>query len=244
MKDTKNSIIFSGILGLSFIISALIGGYAIYKIRSGQDGLSVTGSAVAHVTSDQAKWTPSFSRVVKASELKYGYATMASDLVIVKKFFADNGLTDQDYSVSQVFMNENYDYNNSNGVEREKEYTLMQNISLTSNDVTKITQLAKSTGALISQGVLFNATPVEYYYSKLADLRVSLLSDAIKDARARADRIASSDDQQVGSLRSASGGVVQVLSANSVDISDYGSYDTSSIEKSVMITVKAAFSFK
>jgi hypothetical protein len=48
----------------------------------------------------------------------------------------------------------------------------------------------------------------------------------------------------VGSIRSASMGVVQVLSPQSIEISDYGSYDTSSVEKEVMVTVKAAFSLR
>jgi len=36
-------------------------------------------------------------------------------------------------------------------------------------------------------------------------------------------------------------GVVQVMPVNSVEISDYGTYDTGSIEKEVMVTVKALF---
>jgi hypothetical protein len=39
-------------------------------------------------------------------------------------------------------------------------------------------------------------------------------------------------------------GVVQVTQPNSVDISDYGNYDVSTIEKEVMITVRASFSLK
>jgi hypothetical protein len=36
-------------------------------------------------------------------------------------------------------------------------------------------------------------------------------------------------------------GVVQVMTAGAIEISDYGSYDTSGIEKEVMVTVKADF---
>jgi hypothetical protein len=50
--------------------------------------------------------------------------------------------------------------------------------------------------------------------------------------------------KKVGQLKSASSGVVQVMSANSLDISDYGSYDTSKIEKNIMLTVKATFTLK
>jgi hypothetical protein len=39
-------------------------------------------------------------------------------------------------------------------------------------------------------------------------------------------------------------GVVQVMPVGAIEISDYGSYDTSGIEKEVMTTVKATFSLE
>ena len=104
--------------------------------------------------------------------------------------------------------------------------------------------MAQKTPDLINKGVIFSTNPVEYYYSKLPDLRVSLLSDAIKDAQARAGKMAEATGKKVGVLRSAASGVVQVRSANSLEVSDYGTYDTSKINKNVMVTVKAAFELK
>jgi len=75
-------------------------------------------------------------------------------------------------------------------------------------------------------------------------LRVSLLSDAIKDAQARAAKMAEATGRKVGDLKSAASGVVQVLSSNSLEVSDYGTYDTSKINKNVMVTVRAAFGLK
>jgi hypothetical protein len=72
-------------------------------------------------------------------------------------------------------------------------------------------------------------------------MRVELLSEAIKDAKARAEAIAKESGRQVGELREATGGVVQVLSQGGVDISDSGSYDTESLNKEVMVTVRATF---
>ena len=108
----------------------------------------------------------------------------------------------------------------------------------------KITDLAKNAQALTALGVIFASESLEYYYSKLPDLRVSLLSDAIKDAKARAQKIAESSGKKVGNIKSASVGVVQVMPVNSVEISDYGTYETGSIEKEVMVTVKALFTLQ
>lgn len=70
---------------------------------------------------------------------------------------------------------------------------------------------------------------------------MSLLGAAVSDAKARAEQIAGATKQKVGKLKSAQSGVVQVLRSNSIDVADYGMYDTSTIEKEVMVTVRATF---
>jgi len=230
------------VLGLCLIASFVIGSITFYKVRSLDNFLSVTGSATREVVSDSAKFSGNFSRIVKLSEIKSGYNQISNDLVLVKAFLKSQGVADSDITISTVSMMQNYDYNQN--VQTEKEYTISQTVEVSSADVTKISSLAQNTKRLIDAGVIFSSNPVEYYYTKLPQLRVDLLSDAIKDAKARAGKLAESSGQGVGSLKSASIGVVQVLSSNSLEVSDYGTYDTSKINKTVMVTVKASFNLK
>jgi hypothetical protein len=67
------------------------------------------------------------------------------------------------------------------------------------------------------------------------------LGQAIADAKARAVEIAKSGGASIGKLKSASSGVVQVMAPNSTNVEDYGSYDTSTIDKEVSVTARAAF---
>ena len=240
MKEYKNIVMLASIIGGSLVLSAFIGCFTAYKIRSLDNVLSVTGSASQHVVSDQVKWSSSFSRIVTLNKLNQGYADMASDLAKVKKFFTDNGIDESKLDISPITMSENYDDNSQSGISN---YTLVQSIDLTSTDVQGVTALAKKAGDIVGEGVIFSTTDIAYSYSGLANLRVSLLSNALKDAKARASAIAQSDGEGVGSLRSAASGVVQVLPQNAIDdVSDYGTYDTASINKEVMVTVKATFS--
>jgi len=236
--DSKSSVTLGIIIGLSLMISTVIGGYSFYKVRSLDNTLGVTGSTTRAVKSDLVKWQSGFSRIVTLDNLKSGYAQMAKDKQIVDKFFKDNGIDDKDITVSAVQMNQNYNYNQNS---EPTQYTLIQNIQVQSADIDKITALAKNIQALIDAGVIFSTQSVDYYYTKLPDLRVQLLGDAIKDAKARAEQIAGASGKKVGSLKSAASGVVQVLQPNSTDVSDYGSYDTQTIDKEVMVTVKATF---
>ncbi len=243
-SSLPSSLVTLGIvIGASLLLSTLVGAFSFYKVRSFDDSLSVTGSARMNVTSDQVKWITNFSRQVKVSSLKQGYDQMAADLKKVQEFYTSRGVSADSLIISPVSMYEVYDY--SQGSEnREKQYTLGQTVELSSADVGAVTTLAKDASVLASQGVIFQTQSLEYYYSKLPELRVSLLADAVKDAKARAAIIAESSGRSIGTLKSAAQGVVQVLPANSVEVSDYGAYDTSRIDKQVMVTVRAAFTIR
>ncbi len=239
-SSTKAVSFGATILSVGFIVCTLIGGYFFYQARALDNVLSVTGSAKMDVTSDQVKWVTVITRPTTASTLKAGYAQMNSDATLVKQFYTDNKIDPQALTISPVQMNEVYEQYAS----ADKKYTLTQTFELDSADIDGVTALSKGTESLIQKGVIASTQTLEYSYSKLPDLRVSLLADAVKDARARANEIVTGTGQAVGKLKSASSGVVQVLSPNSTDVSDYGSYDTSSIKKSIMVTVKATFSLK
>lgn len=238
MEKSNKIIIFAAILGASLVAAAFIISNTFLSIKKLDNVISVSGSAKQKVKADSARWTGNFSRSIMKDQLKDGYAKMKNDEKIVGDFFASHGF--KNIEISPVFMNEIY----KNDQNAPKEYNLVQNIEIKSDDVLKMKELAKSSDELAAQGIIFSANPVEYYYSKLPELRVSLLPEAIKDAKKRAEAIAQSSDKELGAIKSVAMGVVQVMTVGSVDISDYGSYDTSSLDKEVMIAVKATFSLK
>lgn len=233
-------IIFGVILGICLIIAAGIGSFTFYTVRTQNETLMVTGSVKQQVTSDLAKWSGSFQRNIPQEDLKAGYAQMKQDQQLVLQFFNDNGYDSSKVLISPVFMEAPFQYD----PDAPQEYILRQTVEIQDNDVQKITSMANSTQILIDLGVIFQTYSLEYYYTKLQELRIALLKDAVADAILRAQKIAESTGLEVGSIKSANAGVVQVLQVNSTDISDYGTYDTSTIEKEVMVTVTAIFNLK
>lgn len=221
-------------------LAAFIGGMFFLEGRS-TNTLSVTGSTKTQVTADKGKLVLLIGREIYQSNLRMGYTYIANDRAAVQKFFKDQGVDIQTLVVNPVFSNQMYAYDNK---EPEPRYQLSQTIEFQSDDVQKIKSLAESIPAIAQEGVLVSIQSVEYTYSKLPELRISLLADAMKDAKARAEEIATSAGNKVGGVKSASSGVVQVLPRNSIDVADYGAYDTSSIEKDVMVTVRAEFNMR
>ncbi|MFA6273765.1 MAG: SIMPL domain-containing protein [Candidatus Paceibacterota bacterium] len=240
MENNKNYLVFGLILGLSLIISAGIGSFTFYKLRS-MDYISTTGSSRKSVISDKVKWTSSITRQAQISTIKESYVKMDNDLKEVKNFLATNGILAESIDISPVFMNEIWDQNQAS----EKKYNLVQNITVQSTDIEKISNLTKNTNSLVAEkGILFSTNSLEYFYSKLPETRIELLASAVQDAKARAEQLANAGGKKIGVLKSASSGVVQVMSPNSMEISDYGMYDTSSINKEIMVAVKASFEIK
>lgn len=238
-NNLKSSVVLVGLLlGLSLILSTLIGAYTFYRVRSFDNALAVTGSAKQAVIADTVKWVANFNRTVELGGMKAGYEQMEKDLAIVKKYYADKSFAEDKLVISPVFMDEVWDPNNRGEAKR---YVLRRTIEVRSTDVKKVSEIAGNSSELINAGVIFSTQSLEYYYSKLPELRVSLLSAALGDAKARAAEIAKASGKKVGGLKAASSGVVQVLSKDSIEVSDYGAYDTSNIDKEVMVTVKATF---
>jgi hypothetical protein len=239
-NDQQKLIYPSVILGVCLVIAAGIASYAFYQSRQVGDSLTVTGSTKQKIVSDSVKWRSGFTRNVPVNNLKGGYAQMKNDQTAVMKFFKDNGINETQVDISPVFVDKPFQYDRN----VPQEYILRQDVLLQSDQVDKINALSKNIQKLIDSGVIFSSQGLEYYYTKLPDLRISLLGDAVKDAKARADKLMENSGSSVGALKTVTTGVVQVLPVNSVEVSDYGAYDTSTIEKEAMVTVKATFAIK
>ena len=242
MEKSKSIIVATIILSFALLICTVVYSDSLFKIQNLNNTLSVTGSATKTVQSDLAKLNSSFSRTVSATQLKTGYAQMSSDQALVEQFLLANGITEDEYEIYPVSMYEQYDYNKEPGA--VSNYNLSQQVIVSSKDIDKIKTLSNQTEELINQGVIYQSNSPEYYYTALKDERVNLLPAAVKDAQNRATAIAESTGKSLGDLTSASMGVVQVMQPNSVDVSSYGTYDTMTIEKEVMITVRTDFVLK
>ncbi len=233
-------VVFGVIIGICLIIAASIASLTFYIVRTQNETLTVTGSVKQKVTSDLVKWKGGFQRNVPIEDLKAGYVQMKQDQDLVLQFFKENGFNSNQVLITPVFMEMPFQYDPN----APKEYILRQYVEIQSDKVQEVTAMAQNVSMLIDKGVIFSTNSLEYYYTKLPELRIALLKDAVADAKQRAQKIAESTGLQVGSIKSANAGVVQVLQVNSTDISDYGAYDTSTIEKEVMVTVTAIFNLK
>jgi hypothetical protein len=223
----------------------------MYKLKAATNGLTVTGSAERTIISDRATWTGSFGRQVGANDLKQGSERMGKDLETVLAHFRSKGIKDEEVTtrpvaVVQVCENQgNVIYDKGGtlcGGNRVSGYSLSQTVIVRSGNVDTVTKLAlEAPGTLNGAGLVFTSQDLAYAYSKLADIRLEMLDEATRNAKRRAERIASATGAALGRLTQASQGVFQVTAVDSTEVSDYGVYDTTALEKKVTAVVRATF---
>ncbi|MBM3248697.1 MAG: SIMPL domain-containing protein [Candidatus Omnitrophica bacterium] len=236
------------ILGICFAVATIASTMILTKgilqlKKMSQEVISVTGSAEKKITSDFIVWSASFS--VREAQLKSAYNRLQQDLEKVKKYILAKGIKESELFVLPVSTAKIFKKDSKGNATNEIEsYELSQGMRIESNDVKKVDELSRSSTALIEEGVQFMSDTPQYFYTKLAELKIQMLSEASEDAKKRAESMAKSTGNKVGVIRSAKMGVFQITPATSTDVSWYGENDTSSLEKKVMAVVSAAFSIE
>jgi hypothetical protein len=123
-------------------------------------------------------------------------------------------------------------------------YDLSQTVTIRSNEIDKITEISRKATELLNEGVAFQSEAPQYLYTKLADIKVTMLAEATKDARKRAEMIAECAGSKLGGLKYADMGVMQITPLYSNEVSDYGVNDTYSLEKEITAVVHCKFEIK
>ncbi|MBK9155398.1 MAG: SIMPL domain-containing protein [Chloracidobacterium sp.] len=227
-------------LGAGLVLAALIFGWFYSSAKKGDEAITVTGSAKRRITSDLVVWSAGVS--AQAPQLADSYRQLADSIPRIKQYLQSKGIPEDQMTVSAIStMTLKRRDSDGNETAEITGYSLTQQIEVRSNDVQKVAQVAREATELINQGILIESTPPKYYYTKIGDLKVEMLGEAAKDAKDRAEKIASSTGNSIGAVRSARMGVLQITAADSTDVSDYGVYDTSTIEKDMTAVVNVSF---
>lgn len=238
--ERSGSFMASVVVALGLIIATLIGGWFFVKGKKGDQTITVTGSARKRITSDLVIWRSAIS--YQAPVLSEAYRSLSEAVPRVKAYMVSKGIQENQITVSSI-SSQTLHGRNSDGIETSEitGYSLRQELSVRSTEVSKISQIAREATELINQGILIESMAPEYIYTKLGDLKIEMLGEAAKDAKIRAEQIAQSTGSSIGSVRSARMGVLQITAADSSEVSDSGMNDTSSLEKDITAVVNIGF---
>ena len=230
--------------GLAFavanVICVLIAVAAYTHVHRTVKTISVTGSADRNITSNLIIW----SAVVDAQSAKLpdAYTKLAAETGATLQFLASHGIPAAAIRTSSISISRNF-VRDAHGHTTDvvSSYDLSQTVTVTSHDVKHVAAVGRQVTQLIRQGVQVETNAPQYLYTKLADMKITMLAAATRDAADRAGQIAANSGARLGRIDYARMGVLQINPIYSTSVSSEGNDDTTSYRKTIMAVVHAQF---
>lgn len=234
----------AAIFALAIIIASIILGNAFINRNQSQQTISVTGLGKEDFTSDLIVWEGRF--VKENTDLQQAYADLANDKSLVTQYLASKGIKEENIVFTAVNTKNNtrpsYAANGNYTGEEFIGYILEQSVKIDSKDVVGVEKISREITELLNQGVQFYSEAPRYYYTKIEDLKIEMISRATENARLRAEKIAENSGADLGSLVEASLGIFQITGQNSgEDYSWGGTFNTSDKNKTTSITMRLTY---
>lgn len=220
-----------------------------------KNNIRITGSARKRIVSDLIQWNASVE--AQGADRTAAYVTLKGGTEKAVAFLKAQGVAVAEIQTESASITEEFDIIKEDKVlpgtnvplrsERKvsKGFKASQVVAVSSTNVPQIEKVSREITTLLEQGVDVTSHEPNYYYTHLGELKLEMLAEAAKDARARAANILSSaGNTGVGKLVYADMGIININAANSTETSTEGNNDTSSRDKDIITIVHAEFEVK
>jgi uncharacterized protein len=233
--------LFAGLtlLSASLIVSSFLWAGAIRNMKRVDDALLITGSAKRPIKSDYIVWKVALFSQQPTTQAAYQELKVRIDRV--QRYLKDAKVAESEISLNSLETVALPELINGKETGKTAGYRLSQKLEIRSNQVDRYSKLSQQITELINEGIPLTSEPPEYLYNELSKLRIEMVAEATKDAKARAESIAKTTGNRVGGVRSADTGVFQITPRYSTGVSGEGRYDTTSIDKDITAVVSVKF---
>jgi hypothetical protein len=219
------------------------------KVRPVERSIRVTGSAKRRIVSDLIEWNATVS--AEAKDKLAAYRKVHTDVEATVAYLKAQGVPEGNIFPDSAVVEEQYttvvEGKGEERIERQElvGYVARQAITVRSNDVQRIERMSRQVTDLLEKDIAVMSGAPAYYFTKLGELKIEMLSEASKDARTRAENmLRSAGGASLSRLKDADMGVININPANSSATSWEGNNDTSSLEKDIIAIVHVSYALK
>lgn len=231
-------------VGVSVLLSTSMAARAyrarVDQIERADQSVTVKGTARAPLRADTALWNIQVSG--RGPELRDAFGVLDTGVEKTVAFLTAQGFSPGHIHLSPIDTEEHPVYDDKGrttmGVQG---YTMTRTVMVSTGEVERVARAASAVTELLEEGVSVISRRPEFTASGLNEVKVDIIGRAAADARARAEEIAAKSGARVAEVRTAHQGVLQVTTPGSTEVSGYGIYDTSTIEKEASIVMTVTF---
>ncbi|PRX21672.1 hypothetical protein BX659_13114 [Orenia metallireducens] len=231
------------VVSIGLIVSSLILGIFFYQAQKEVNTIKVVGLASRAFVADRVKWNITIEEEISEDNLKKGYLQLKDSTDKLKAELKAIDIKQEDINIKPVNVYKEYDYINEKGRSSKvfRGYRLQQHFYVISDKVEEIEELNFDPIKLLDKGVIIENSNLQYFYSKIDQLKKDIISEAMVNAKERANKILENTDLSLGKTVSIKSGVFQITEPYSTNVSSGGVYNTSTKHKEIRVTVHAVF---
>jgi hypothetical protein len=205
--------------------------------------ITVKGSARMAARADLGVWRIGVSG--EGTDLKVAYEVLEFGVDRVTAFLQQQGFAESSFQLGAIDTDV-HTQRDKDGRETGtiRAFSLSRSFTITSAEVERLAKAASDVTQLLRENVRVTSRSPEFTCTKVGDFKVQILGLAARDALIRAQEIAKEAGCRVGEVRQAQMGVMQITQPHSTGVSNYGVYDTCTIDKEVSVVVTTTFAIE
>ena len=244
---TNNIWIIAIAMVISFGINALFIGRSLQRFKTEDRSVSVKGLSEREVKSDLVVWNIQ-TRIV-CDNLMDGSKQVEGSKNQIIKFLTQNQIKSEEIIIEGISVIDkkanqygNFQQDNS------PRYLVSQIIQIRSSNVDQVQKVSRMTGELLQAGVVISnneyGNPIQFYFTKLNDIKPEMISEATQKAREAARKFATENDASLGRLKMANQGLFTIVDRTASLSTGDGGYSsgTNDLYKKVRVVISAEYS--
>ncbi|NJC41903.1 hypothetical protein GGQ87_002198 [Brevundimonas alba] len=213
-KSLLPAAVYGGLIAAGLIGAGAFIGSGVVNAQVGNRQVTVRGVAERDVVADLAVLTLSFKAA--NDDLPTAQAQIDRDLGLVRAFLTRQGYPEAAVTIGrlQVVDTRAREYSSGENVVR---YILTQSVVVRTTDVQRVATTERSLNDLVRQGVQLDFAAPNYVFTKLNDVRPSMIAAATASARSGAEQFAKDSGAPLGPIRQATQGSFEILAREDID---------------------------
>jgi uncharacterized protein len=245
---SKAMMVLGLLLAIGMASAAFILGVQAKRAVAGQQSITVKGLAEKPIKADSAEWQIDVG--VTADTQANALKLLEQERKVVETFLTKQGFATENLTADVENISPHYEEVFIKDIPRQvqKGFDAFQSLHIASKDLAKITAANKAFLQLRADNHPVSAQQPQFLVSDLETVKMSLIADATKNARARATEFVKQDGVKVGVMKSATQGAFYILpvgkSNDDTDNSYGGVNDKSTIDKTARVVVTIVYNIE